>query len=426
MIQIIREERIMDIGHKIFQIRKEHGLSQEQFAQKFHVTRQTVSNWENNRNYPDMDSLRQISDEFGVSFDMLLKEDEELIQRIDSTKKTAKRVKWAAIALALIAAFACAFAFFPKAISLLYYDPGEIVVKGDEFETSRMTLDSQVYNELFIPLRRFDSVTSVPRGAGRYDIVMSKNISYADEGFKQIAGEMERNRLILYDRNLLRLPAGNTFEWTTGSKDIHKNLTEIAAFENKKENGSRFTAMAGEPDFAREELRRLDPRKSYFGYISLNRVTDYEKAVKWVNQYECGTVWAGIITDNEHNEINGMYVGGSGIGTNYDYRKYPHLRAYDSESEEFLDMDEEKLAKQHFLSMLRYMRDQETFANMYTAGLTGYDVTYYGAEYFDSRISYIKNHGMKVHGFAVVADRKTLLKMSEDKRVFSVGTEAFY
>ena len=50
-------------------------MSQEQFADLFHVTRQTVSNWENNRNYPDMFSLKQISDTFQVSFDMLLKDD---------------------------------------------------------------------------------------------------------------------------------------------------------------------------------------------------------------------------------------------------------------------------------------------------------------------------------------------------------------
>ena len=36
----------MEIGKQIQNIRKENGLSQEQFGQKFHVTRQTVSNWE--------------------------------------------------------------------------------------------------------------------------------------------------------------------------------------------------------------------------------------------------------------------------------------------------------------------------------------------------------------------------------------------
>lgn len=59
----------MSLGSKIQQIRKERGLSQEQFADQFHVTRQTVSNWENDRNYPDMTSLRQISETFGAAGD---------------------------------------------------------------------------------------------------------------------------------------------------------------------------------------------------------------------------------------------------------------------------------------------------------------------------------------------------------------------
>ena len=37
----------MEIGKQIQNIRKEHNLSQEQFGKMFHVTRQTVSNWEN-------------------------------------------------------------------------------------------------------------------------------------------------------------------------------------------------------------------------------------------------------------------------------------------------------------------------------------------------------------------------------------------
>lgn len=77
----------MTLGEKILAIRKAHSLNQQQFAEKFHVTRQTVSNWENNKNYPDMLSLKMISDEYGVSFDELLKEDEAFIKSVDEAKK---------------------------------------------------------------------------------------------------------------------------------------------------------------------------------------------------------------------------------------------------------------------------------------------------------------------------------------------------
>ena len=44
----------MDIGKKIQAIRNDHEMTQAEFADKFHVSRQTVSNWENNKNYPDL------------------------------------------------------------------------------------------------------------------------------------------------------------------------------------------------------------------------------------------------------------------------------------------------------------------------------------------------------------------------------------
>ena len=93
----------MDIGKKIQAIRNGHGMTQAEFADKFHVARQTVSNWENNKNYPDLGTLRQISDEYGVSFDILLKEDQEYISRIDKTSDQAvKAVKGIKILIPLV------------------------------------------------------------------------------------------------------------------------------------------------------------------------------------------------------------------------------------------------------------------------------------------------------------------------------------
>ena len=65
----------MIIGNQIMAIRRERQLTQEQFGSLFHVTRQTVSNWENGKSYPDLQLLVAISDQFGVSLDTLLKED---------------------------------------------------------------------------------------------------------------------------------------------------------------------------------------------------------------------------------------------------------------------------------------------------------------------------------------------------------------
>ena len=54
----------MNIGTQILKIRKEKGLTQEEFGKIFHVTRQTVSNWENEKSYPDLQILIDISKPF--------------------------------------------------------------------------------------------------------------------------------------------------------------------------------------------------------------------------------------------------------------------------------------------------------------------------------------------------------------------------
>ena len=64
----------MSIGKTILNVRKEKGMSQEEFGELFHVTRQTVSNWENEKNYPDLNTLVTMSDMFEISLDKLLKE----------------------------------------------------------------------------------------------------------------------------------------------------------------------------------------------------------------------------------------------------------------------------------------------------------------------------------------------------------------
>ncbi|MDE6034443.1 MAG: helix-turn-helix domain-containing protein [Ruminococcus sp.] len=82
----------MNIGKAIKKIRTENGMSQEDFSQIFYVTRQTVSNWENGKSYPDLNTIVKISDRFGVSLDRLLREDLDMIN--DISEKTASGIKW--------------------------------------------------------------------------------------------------------------------------------------------------------------------------------------------------------------------------------------------------------------------------------------------------------------------------------------------
>ncbi|KIR03592.1 Transcriptional regulator, XRE family [Lachnospiraceae bacterium TWA4] len=62
----------MEFSNTIKQIRKDNSLTQEGFAKKLGVTRQAISNWENNRNLPDIEMLISISKTFSISLDELI------------------------------------------------------------------------------------------------------------------------------------------------------------------------------------------------------------------------------------------------------------------------------------------------------------------------------------------------------------------
>ncbi|WP_371296468.1 helix-turn-helix transcriptional regulator [Ruminococcus sp.] len=99
----------MQLGQAIAQIRKERGLTQEAFAKVFNVTRQTVSNWENEKSYPDLSTLVKISDEFNVSLDVLLKGDFHMVKDID--KKIKKQPFYIGIIIGLIVIVIALFSF---------------------------------------------------------------------------------------------------------------------------------------------------------------------------------------------------------------------------------------------------------------------------------------------------------------------------
>lgn len=91
----------INIGQKLQAARKAQNLTQEQIADKLMVSRQTISNWENNKSYPDILSLIQLSDFYEVSLDSLVKGDDAMIKHLaNSTDVVASNHK-------LILAVAC-------------------------------------------------------------------------------------------------------------------------------------------------------------------------------------------------------------------------------------------------------------------------------------------------------------------------------
>jgi len=77
----------MTLSEKITYCRRRNGLSQEELAERIGVSRQAVSKWETGEAQPEIGKLRRLSDEFGVSADWLLNEEEPVEPK--QTQETA-------------------------------------------------------------------------------------------------------------------------------------------------------------------------------------------------------------------------------------------------------------------------------------------------------------------------------------------------
>lgn len=72
----------MDVGQRLKQRRNELQLKQDYVAEKLGITRQTMSNWENGRSYPDIERIIRLSEIYDLSLDELLKGDQEMVKHL--------------------------------------------------------------------------------------------------------------------------------------------------------------------------------------------------------------------------------------------------------------------------------------------------------------------------------------------------------
>ena len=107
----------MEIGSKLKNARINSGLTQEQVAEKIQVSRQTISNWENEKSYPDIISVINLSDLYNISLDELLKGDADMISHLAESTDTVSSNKKLLSAIAINVILLILFIFFNSIIS---------------------------------------------------------------------------------------------------------------------------------------------------------------------------------------------------------------------------------------------------------------------------------------------------------------------
>ena len=104
----------MEIGKKLKAARLEAKLTQEQVAEYLFVSRQTISNWENEKSFPDIVSVVRLSDLYSISLDELLKGDTKMLEHLEESTDIVKSNKKLILAVGVnIAVFlSCLIASF--------------------------------------------------------------------------------------------------------------------------------------------------------------------------------------------------------------------------------------------------------------------------------------------------------------------------
>lgn len=102
IINVERAMAYMLFGDKVKLEREKRGWSQDYLAEMLYVSRQSISKWETNKNYPGIEVIIDLSDIFDITLDELLRSDEELEEKVIQDSK--KRSGWVDFILAFLGA----------------------------------------------------------------------------------------------------------------------------------------------------------------------------------------------------------------------------------------------------------------------------------------------------------------------------------
>lgn len=124
----------MNIGDKLKQARLNKKMTQEEVSDKLYVSRQSISNWENNKTYPDLGNVLALSDLYEISLDELLKGSDNFMKHLeestDLVKSNKKLIGLIILALIIVVAMALFTEFMPERLNMVAIFTLSIILTG--------------------------------------------------------------------------------------------------------------------------------------------------------------------------------------------------------------------------------------------------------------------------------------------------------
>lgn len=124
----------MNIGDKLKQARLNKKMTQEEVADKLYVSRQSISNWENNKTYPDLGNVLALSDLYEISLDELLKGSDNFMKHLeestDIVRSNKKLIFYIIMGLVAMVVMAMFTEFLPEKVVLIAIFTLAVIVTG--------------------------------------------------------------------------------------------------------------------------------------------------------------------------------------------------------------------------------------------------------------------------------------------------------
>lgn len=350
----------------------------------------------------------------------------------DFTEKTNRSINRKFVRTGVISAVAAVvvilFIVFalPNIVSCFYYNPAKEVISHEELvycnSINQISTDFSVFSELALPGYFRDDVAVEKNGYGSYDIQINQTYSWTGN-LTNVSGKIIRNKMTLYDTNILTPPRSCDFGWwqintrkVASLKELYNSLTD------DERSSSQYISM--DKESADLSLSSLRDNETYLAYVTLDRIMDYKDFILFINDKSLGNVWCGVfIPESDYDDelmrlelpylgfICNPWFGHEDAGLD----EYPHLFTGLDNKKELADED---FAKQHFISMLKYMKDNKQTVSVMSSVE---DLT----TVLDPAIDYVEQNGLKIYGFAITATKDKLLKINDMKEVYAISTKEF-
>lgn len=352
--------------------------------------------------------------------DIVTKENNKVYNETGNAKDFTKEIRASirrafikagiAVGAALLILMIIAQTALPKIADKFYYEPTTLIPEpehGGVYHYDSVSDEMRVYSELLMPHLSIDKVLAIGKGYGEYSFEMMTAANPDSLNAHVYVGEIKRGRITFFNTSDVRPVAWDLFERRPIIvEDLSMKISDKKNYQSRR--------------LERKDVESFADTGKYMAYVTFDSVIGYDDTISFCEKYNLKNPWVCFVNDDYYYPV-GFYPYLKERGATISVVKdYPYLFGYKDDMElmkkEGNPMTEDA-AKQHLVSMMRYMDDHKKFFKMMEA--------YHRSEIVPANSAkYIEKNGIQIYGVSVIIDKTTMLELMEDKEVYGIQAKA--